>query len=509
MAPSKARHACRACRRLGKRCEYSDPVVSPSSDISEPTRVIPLLEGPDQLFPPSFFLDRNFLTPLYSSNAFASTPQPYFEHIISKHLPLADHATLYDEYFSSIHVWLPMISRKRLVHIEATETDSCQPLLLLSMKLCCTNPQDSPAAQNHLYDLTKSLCSFAENSGLASLRLVQSIVLLSAYELSHAIYPAAYLTISRAARLGSLMGWHDRRAQQLFQLADTWSLREEQRRTWWAIFILDRFINIDTSGLPFASPEPFPDELLPVNDEDWGLGKAVPNEPLYTASFSSITTLGSFARSCQAAHMLGKVIHHKEAKRKSSQDAAELLQEAQGLHRAMASLQLSLEESVDTNSPLSSERYPPTALLICASAQPLLHGIYGCLDTTYVANQTRMGLETEMQDISIAGLRSLASHTAPAIARVDPQCPLVARCFYAAAQVCGWFVREDNELEMRNALECVVSALERLAERWVVAVEYLALLEQSGTLRLIGREYKLDSISRPGLQSGYVKTCQL
>ncbi|SCO87244.1 uncharacterized protein FRV6_11371 [Fusarium oxysporum] len=67
------------------------------------------------------------------------------------------------------------------------------------------------------------------------------------------------------------MSWHDRDAQQLFKFADSWSKREEQRRTWWTIFVLDRFISMDTSGLPFAAPEPCPDELLPVNDEDWVL----------------------------------------------------------------------------------------------------------------------------------------------------------------------------------------------------------------------------------------------
>ncbi|SCN86734.1 uncharacterized protein FFM5_04002 [Fusarium fujikuroi] len=67
------------------------------------------------------------------------------------------------------------------------------------------------------------------------------------------------------------MSWHDRDAQQLFKFADSWSKREEQRRTWWTIFVLDRFISMDTSGLPFSAPEPCPDELLPVNDEDWVL----------------------------------------------------------------------------------------------------------------------------------------------------------------------------------------------------------------------------------------------
>jgi hypothetical protein len=42
---------------------------------------------------------------------------------------------------------------------------------------------------------------------------------------------------------GLIMGLHDRKhAPQLFKEPDTWTLREEERRTWWAAIILDRYI---------------------------------------------------------------------------------------------------------------------------------------------------------------------------------------------------------------------------------------------------------------------------
>lgn len=77
----------------------------------------------------------------------------------------------------------------------------------------------------------------------------------------------------------------------------------------------DRFIHVEQSSLPFATPEPGLDELLPVNDDDWDNGQIVPSEALYTTAFSSITNVGLFARLCQAAHMLSKVIQHKRAKK--------------------------------------------------------------------------------------------------------------------------------------------------------------------------------------------------
>jgi hypothetical protein len=135
-----------------------------------------------------------------------------------------------------------MISRKRLVFELNAQSpdDACLMLLVLCIKLCIMDTEHPPK-ELPLYAVARSLCSAAETGGFVSLRLLQSLVLLAVYELSHAIYPAAFLTLGRAARLGMLMGFHDRKAaQQLFKPAETWTLREEQRRTWWAIFILDR-----------------------------------------------------------------------------------------------------------------------------------------------------------------------------------------------------------------------------------------------------------------------------
>ncbi|RSL48041.1 hypothetical protein CEP53_009704 [Fusarium sp. AF-6] len=413
----------------------------------------------------------------------------------SEHVTISDRSALHHDYFSTIHQWLPMISEKRLRDIQLSLEDASHDLLLLCMKLCTISLGNYPPSQHPLYSLTKSLSSTAENAGLASLRLIQSLVLLSIYELSHAIHPAAYLTIGRAARLVILMGWHDRDAQQLFKPADTWSLREEQRRTWWSIFILDRVINTETSGFPFATPEPSPNELLPVNDDDWGRGKSLPSQSLYTTSFSSYAPLGCFARTCQAAHMLGKVINNRDCKKKSSEEAADLLTEAQSLHQALAALKISIEQTAGYES--GKDEYPLwSAISICVSAQALLYSSYGCPDAPGTSSRARLALDTEMQGLSVEGLRVLASSTGPRLAQIPTQCPFMARCFYASATACAWFIREDREPEILDALRQMVSSLKGLS-RWGVAGEYLALLEQGGTLNLIDTEpITVDSLSQ-------------
>jgi hypothetical protein len=91
--------------------------------------------------------------------------------------------------------------------------------------------------------MAKDLYSRVENSCLISLQLLQSAILIAIYEIGHGIYPAAYLSVGHAARLGNMMGLHDRKnATQLFKEAETWSQCEEERRTWWTVVMLDRYV---------------------------------------------------------------------------------------------------------------------------------------------------------------------------------------------------------------------------------------------------------------------------
>lgn len=157
-------------------------------------------------------------------------------------------------YMTSIHKWLPMLSEKRLSQNLAIRThlvDAPLALLLICMKLVCEQPGSSAdfdkiihSADNpHIYLLAKDFLRVIEDAHSISLRLLQSVILIAVYEIGHGIYPAAYLTVGHAATLGMMMGLHDRRhARQLFKTSDTWTLREEERRTWWSILVLDRLV---------------------------------------------------------------------------------------------------------------------------------------------------------------------------------------------------------------------------------------------------------------------------
>jgi hypothetical protein len=137
-----------------------------------------------------------------------------------------------------------MLSQKRLTQrlIDLPlEFNPVIDLLLLCMKLVTTIPSLEEDPQTQLYGTAKQLYAFLENSGSISLPLLQAALLISTYEIGHGIYPAGYLSIANAARLGTIMGLHNReKATQLFEESDTWTLREEERRTWRAVLFLDR-----------------------------------------------------------------------------------------------------------------------------------------------------------------------------------------------------------------------------------------------------------------------------
>jgi hypothetical protein len=152
-----------------------------------------------------------------------------------------------DRYFANVHTWLPFISRKRMeltLTNPALELSFDLALLLLCMKLIVQVPSGGPrGARSPLYALAKRVFFTAESQGLICCRILQANILIAAYEIGHAIYPAAYLTTGHCARLGHALGLNDRRhTPQLFRRSKVaaWAELEEIKRTWWATMLLDR-----------------------------------------------------------------------------------------------------------------------------------------------------------------------------------------------------------------------------------------------------------------------------
>ena len=109
------------------------------------------------------------------------------------------------EYFGTIHTWMPIISKKRFnLGIAVHNGGSDLAMLFLAMRLIISPPE---AEDIHLlYRLSKDFLGRLESAGFLSQLCLQAMFLVALYEYSHAIYPAAWMTIAACARYADLLG---------------------------------------------------------------------------------------------------------------------------------------------------------------------------------------------------------------------------------------------------------------------------------------------------------------
>ncbi|KAJ5619730.1 fungal-specific transcription factor domain protein [Penicillium lagena] len=211
-------------------------------------------------------------------------------------------------YFQSIHVWMPIISKQKLTRIIAGNLRADTALLLLCMKLLCHTPNASNARNAFLYTAAKQFSSSLETAGLLSLRTLQANLLISVYELGHAIYPAAYVSIGLAARQGIALGIHNHSAPQLPRAPIKWIDWEERRRVWWLILILDRIVTLGSYDRPLCTEDPSGTSYVPVDDVAWDQGEMVPPEQVLVSAPSNVM-VSPFARLAQSANLAGRIRH--------------------------------------------------------------------------------------------------------------------------------------------------------------------------------------------------------
>lgn len=142
---------------------------------------------------------------------------------------------------------MPFISKKRF--FENLLNPLSQPradvtILVFCMKLVMWLPSESTCGKeprNSAYLFAKRTLLEAEVAGMLTLQLLQSWLLVTIYELGHAIYPSAYISIATCARYGSLLDLKRDRSM-IFRDSTTWIELEERRRTWWTVVVLDRSV---------------------------------------------------------------------------------------------------------------------------------------------------------------------------------------------------------------------------------------------------------------------------
>lgn len=145
------------------------------------------------------------------------------------------------EFFTTIHKWWPILCKQKFYSQllnPLTQLRADVALLLLSMKLIIWRPSRAiPEPRTPLYQTSKQFYSVMEESGVASIYILQSGILIALYEFGHGIYPAAYLSIGACARWGMMYELDD-----MEDRGQRWIDAEERKRAWWAVLILDRYV---------------------------------------------------------------------------------------------------------------------------------------------------------------------------------------------------------------------------------------------------------------------------
>ena len=271
----KSLPTCTLCLRMIRPCDYSDATPAPNAeDFAQLQQKVTELESrldkrvkingkyngsiasdsmspPSSLqsvyyssssltFPPVFFLE-----PQIFIDSHMSIPRPLFAIPAHVQATLGDIRAVTETFYSTIHLWLPIVSKKRLQLTLSNPDLEMSPdlaLLFLAMKLIIEPVANGIApAETTLYHMVRQFYNMVESSAFMSLHLIQSLLLIATYELGHAIYPAAYITTGHCARLGYALGLHRRRKPlQMIKRPGAWAEIEEMNRAWWATMLLDR-----------------------------------------------------------------------------------------------------------------------------------------------------------------------------------------------------------------------------------------------------------------------------
>nr|POE51647.1 hypothetical protein CFP56_25854 [Quercus suber] len=278
----KALPKCSACTRRKRACEYarapkqrSSPAPLPPSDRWRHSPRYTEDHGPVQTIdlPTMLFLDPNIIS--HGQVETVQVPIAIPDHILPFVGDFGDIVATATKSFEHIDPWMSFISRKRFFDLHLTSSFRNRPdvvLLVLALKLIATLPSPGlRSPRTPLYHALKQFYLETETSSILSIQVLQAGILIALYEVGHGIYPAAFLSIGACARYAHVMGLGFKAGTGINKVLTLLEF-EERRRVWWAIVILDRFVNIGCPGRPFATADPKLSDILPVNDEAWDEG---------------------------------------------------------------------------------------------------------------------------------------------------------------------------------------------------------------------------------------------
>ncbi|KKP05384.1 hypothetical protein THAR02_02489 [Trichoderma harzianum] len=383
---------------------------------------------------------------------------------------LAAQGAYVSAFFNGVHRWLPVLDeerfRGRLLGKTPAELPADVALLLLCMRLITSAPSESSrnGTRTDLHLAAKQGFLNLEMAGVMSVECLEAGLLISLYEISHAIYPSAFLSVGACTRYGLAMGFGGPNTLKLRPPYNRSEL-EESRRLWWAIVLLDRYLNLGSLSRLASVHDPPDDGSMVVHDDS--------QETAIANSFGS-SKLGRRDQGCpaliaQATRLLGKVLWHTSRNYCSEMDL-----EAQSLELELllrqgqekGSLQLgrtiaSLIDAAETEArkwavPIEEQ------LMICHSSLLILYNHYeSCKgDHTQWDEQTLAAVDATRATV-IRRCRNLLSDPTSSLESISP---FFLHCIYMVA-----ILGRSETQTAAEARGVLVKALRRLERRWQAA----------------------------------------
>ncbi|KAK5656796.1 hypothetical protein OQA88_4344 [Cercophora sp. LCS_1] len=154
-------------------------------------------------------------------------------------------------YFDRVHLFAPILNRRRYFARAARPTDASAPFIVLQhamWTLASWLGSQFKDMQRDLYTHTRALLERWEMDMAPEsppIELAQAWIFLAIYEIMQVDYDRGWLSAGRCFRLVQLMKLYEIDAPSGIEESDlSWVDLEERRRTFWMAYSLDRFINL-------------------------------------------------------------------------------------------------------------------------------------------------------------------------------------------------------------------------------------------------------------------------
>jgi hypothetical protein len=195
-------------------------------------------------------------------------------------------------------------------------------------------------------------------------------------------------------------------------------------------------------------------------------------------SASTSIPASPFTRTCQATHLLSRILRHIHEKHS---DAQVYYAEAKQLHLTVDAFGSALEHELKTIDVIPEKPTTPltlyTAIGVCFSARIALYDNYTCAE---VGASGGIGTEEqlEMQEIALSNIKTtcmavhaFAGRLSLVLESVDLAAvsPLICDCFYQAAMNYLWYIRETGQNQLTEHLMDIMNMLRALGSQWAVA----------------------------------------